>query len=104
MDNCPRQVSRAAMKAYARAKAKVFRIPARSPDINPIENFFHQMTCKLEQDAFEKHITRETKEEFAERIKKTMAEFPVNRINKLIESMPRRVRLVIKAKGRRIRY
>lgn len=104
MDNCPRQVSRAAMKAYARAKAKVFRIPARSPDINPIENFFHQMTCKLEQDAFENHITRETKEEFAERIKKTMAEFPVNRINKLIESMPRRVRLVIKAKGRRIRY
>ena len=104
MDNCPRQVSRAAMKAYDRAKAKVFRIPARSPDLNPIENFFNLMTRKLEHDALEKHITRETKEEYAQRIKKTMAEFPVAKINNLIESMPRRVRSVIKARGRRIRY
>ena len=68
MDNCLQQVSRAAMKAYERAKAKVFRIPSRSLDINPIENFFNQMTRKLDQDALEKHITRESKEEFAKRL------------------------------------
>lgn len=37
MDNCPRQISKTAMKAYDRVNGIVFRIPPRSPDLNPIE-------------------------------------------------------------------
>jgi len=47
-DNCPRQTSKAAMGAYDRVEAKVFRIPPRTPDLNPIENFFHQVSRQLD--------------------------------------------------------
>jgi len=40
-DGCPRQNSRVVMRAYAAVGAKVCCIPPRSPDLNPIENFFH---------------------------------------------------------------
>ena len=59
MDGCPRQNSRAAMRAIDKVGAKVFRIPARSPDLNPIENFFHTVTMKLNNDAIDKQITRD---------------------------------------------
>ena len=104
MDNCPRQNCREAHRAYARLKAQVFLIPPRSPDLNPIENFFHQVTRKLKQQALDKNITHETKDELEERIKKTMKDFPLENINRLIESMPKRVNMVIKAGGKRIRY
>ena len=50
-DGCPVQNSRRAHRAMHRHGIKVFRIPARSPDLNPIENFFHttpkhRIVCK----------------------------------------------------------
>lgn len=50
------------------------------------------------------NITKETKSELEERIKKTMSDYPIDKINRLIESMPKRIRMVIKAGGKRIRY
>ena len=40
-DGCPVQNSAAALKATSKVKADVFSIPPRSPDFNPIENFFN---------------------------------------------------------------
>ena len=40
-DGCPVQNSRKAKRALEKLGAHVFCIPARSPDGNPIENFFH---------------------------------------------------------------
>ena len=60
MDGCPRQNSRMAMHAIDRVDGKVFRIPARSLDLNPIENFFNSVTIKLNNDAIDKKITRES--------------------------------------------
>ena len=40
-DGCPVQKSRQANLAYSCIGCKIFSIPARSPDLNPIENFFH---------------------------------------------------------------
>ena len=104
MDNCPEQNSRTALRAHDRVSAKVFLIPPRSPDLNPIENFFHQVNRKLQQQALVNNITRETKDELEYRIKKTMREFPLENINRLIESMPKRICMVIKAGGKRIPY
>ena len=39
MDGCPRQNSKTAMRAIDKVDCKVFKIPARSPDLNRIENF-----------------------------------------------------------------
>ena len=52
------------MRAIDKVGAKVFRIVARSPDLNPIENFFHAVTMKLNNDAIDKQITRESIESF----------------------------------------
>ena len=41
MENCPCQTSRVALKALQDVECEVHKIPARSPDLNPIENIFH---------------------------------------------------------------
>ena len=40
-DGCPVQKSKQANLAYDELGVKIFNIPARSPDMNPIENIFH---------------------------------------------------------------
>ncbi len=41
MNNNPSQRSKTAWKAMNKARATLFTIPPRSPDLNPIENLFH---------------------------------------------------------------
>ena len=40
MDNDPSQTSKVAMEALRTIEANLLEIPARSPDLNPIEQFF----------------------------------------------------------------
>ena len=40
-DGCPVMDSKSAKRAYKKVGVKIFSIPARSPDLNPIENIFH---------------------------------------------------------------
>ena len=103
-DGCPRQNCKVALTAYRDVGAKVCKIPPRSPDMNPIENFFHLVVRKLDMQAIQENITRETKQEFAERVKSTMLNFPVPQIDKIINSMSKRVNLIIKNNGKRIKY
>ena len=67
--------------------AKVFKIPARSPDLNPIENFFNIGTMKLNSDAIEKQFIKESIDEFSARVTQTMKSFGSNEIDKIIDSM-----------------
>lgn len=85
--------------------ARKFSIPPRSPDMNPIENIFHLVKRKLNSDAIENNITHEGFKEFSDRVKKTMTNFPTNIIdNTTIDSMDKRISLIIKSKGQRIKY
>ena len=59
MDNDPSQRSLAARKAIKTECCELFSIPARSPDLNPIENMFH-----LVKKIRDVHIIRETWQEF----------------------------------------
>ena len=68
MDNCPCQTSRVALKALQDVECEVHKIPARSPDLNPIENIFHIVKVKLEEEALRFKITKETFEAFTERV------------------------------------
>ena len=51
MDGCPRQNSAAARNAVDKLNARSLVIPARSLDLNPIENFFHLMNNELTAQA-----------------------------------------------------
>ena len=104
MDGCPRQNSKTAHKAYDKLGAKIFKIPARSPDLNPIENFFHLVKKDLKAQAIRNRITRESMEEFNTRVVDTLKSYPVSTIDRIIESMDKRIELIIKSKGRRIKY
>ena len=104
MDGCPRQNSKVAMDAIDKVDGEVFSIPARSPDLNPIENFFNISQKQLRNEAISRNITKETFEQFSDRVKNCVLNFPAAEIDKIIESMNKRVNLVIKVKGQRIKY
>ena len=104
MDGCPRQSSKVAFRAYDAVGAKVMVLPPRSPDLNPIENFFHLVKNAIRKEAISKNITKETIAEFNTRVTLNLRQFPVDKINNIIDSMPKRIDMVLAAKGRRIKY
>ena len=103
-DGDPSQNSKKAMDAIYEVGGKKFTIPTRSPDLNPIENVFNNVKRHLQEEALEQFITRENFEQFSERVKRTLENFPINVIDKTVASMNNRISAVIKGKGKRIRY
>ena len=103
-DGCPVLNSKKAKRAVRRVGASIFRIPARSPDCNPIENLFHCVSRTLKEQARQNQITSESKQDFRRRVKRTLRTYPVERIDRIIDSMDKRMGLIISSKGQRIRY
>ena len=75
--------------------ARLFSIPSRRPDMNPIENVFNYTKDKLRQQALEQNITFENIEEFSARVKYTQENMPIWYINKTISSIDNRISMVI---------
>ena len=103
-DNDPSQNSAVAKIALQRVSAQLLKIPPRSPDLNPIENMFKSVSDDLHDSAIEKQLERESFTQFKERVKDTIVQFPVAKINNLIESMDRRIQLILETKGQRLKY
>lgn len=103
-DGDPSQNSKLAKEAMKQVNSQLLPIPPRSPDINPIENFFGIVKQALHRDALERQIKVETIEQFESRIKQIMNEVPTATIDKIIESMNKRMKMIIKCKGERIKY
>lgn len=103
-DNDPSQNSAKARKALQEVGAKLFVIPARSPDVNPIENVFHLVKRELERQALERNLTFETFSQFAERVKSTLYGMNHSVIDNIIRSMDKRMDLILKSKGNRTKY
>jgi transposase len=101
-DGDPSQNSRIAKEAMAKAKAEIFEIPCRSPDLNPIENIFHLTGKSLRETG--KTIDYESRDEFVQRIRHALHSIPVETIDRTISSMAKRIDLVIQAKGERVKY
>ena len=104
MDNDPSQTSGKAMETLRQLGITLKRIPPRSPDLNPIENFFNVVKRKLREDAIKKSIKKETWDEFANRVRSTIFSISNSYIDKTIKSMPKRIKQIICSKGRRIKY
>ena len=66
--------------------------------------FFHTVKVELDKQALELNITRETYEEFSERVIRTITNMLVDVVDKIIESMDNRISLVINSKGQRTKY
>lgn len=103
-DGDPSQNCKTARTAWENLGANLISIPARSPDLNPIENVFNLAVKHLNKDTVEKLITRETYDEFVNRVINILFNIPVRIIDKTIESVGKRIEMVIKNKGKRLNY
>ena len=98
------QNSRHAKRAMDRIGAKVFNIPPRSPDCNPIENVFNVAKQQLHQHALEREIVDEDFETFSNQVKQTLRNVSVSYIDKTIDTMNKCMAMIIKRCGRRNKY
>lgn len=103
-DGDPVQKSKQARLAYDAVGCSIFDIPARSPDLNPIENVFHNVRRELFKQAKEQRIEKETYDEYAARVMETIKEMPKDLIDRTIESLPDRIKEVVDTKGDRSKY
>ena len=103
-DGDPSQNSRKARNAWDKIGARKFTIPPRSPDLNPIENVFNVVKRKLGEEALQKRITKENVEEFSARVRANLEGTSADYINKTIDTMNKRIDMIIRAKGQRIKY
>ena len=72
--------------------------PAQSPDLNPIENLWDYVKSKVQQQ------NPTNVKELWNAVKTTWLNFPMNNITNLINSVPRRCKAVIKARGGPTKY
>ena len=103
-DGDPSQNSKVSKEAMDSIGCRLFHIPPRSPDLNPIENVFHNIGKGLRQEAFTKKIQKETFQQFVDRARRTCLSYSSEIIDRTIESMPKRIDMVIKNKGQRTKY
>ena len=103
-DGDPSQNSKAAKTALDKIGAVQFSITPRSPDHNPIENVLKLLEKKLSSDAVKHSISKETFAKFVERAENTIFSYPVETIDNIIKSMPKRISQIIQSKVHRLKY
>ena len=84
--------------------ATLFKIPPRSPELNPIENFFNLVSTRLAQKAIENEIKKDSFDEFSHRVTKYILGFDWKQIDAIIDTMDKRLEMIITRKGQRIKY
>ena len=99
-DNDPKHTSRLAQKWLEDHEFCVLKWPAQSPDLNPIEHLWSHIKWKLA--AYKEHP--KGIEELWERVQAEWDKIEPETCQNLIESMPRRVQAVYKAKGGYTKY
>jgi hypothetical protein len=99
-DNDPKHTSKMAKNWFQNHDMEVMEWPAQSPDLNPIEHLWSHLKRKLgEYEEAPGGIL-----ELWERVDKEWNKIREEVCQNLIESMARRVKAVIKAKGKYTKY
>jgi hypothetical protein len=99
-DNDPKHTSKKVQKWFEDHGFTVLKWPAQSPDLNPIEHLWNYLKRRLAE--YEEPAS--SVGELWDRVQKLWEEIPKEECQKLIESMPRRLAAVIRAKGGYTKY
>ncbi len=98
MDNCPCQNSKVALAALDSIECTQHKIPVRSPDLNPIENIFHIVKKQLEEEAINMRLTKESFENFHNRVCRCLDNLSVELVDRTLESMSKRITAILSKK------
>ena len=79
-------------------------LPPRCADIHWIENLFNLIECDLEDEAIKQNVTKESFEQFTERVLRAFNNISIEEVDKLIISMARRIEAVLASKGYITKY
>ena len=81
-------------------KIDVLPWPAQSPDLNPIEHLWEHLDRQVRKRVNQPRSTKD----LAEILMEEWNQIPVEVTKNLVDSMPRRIEAVIRAKGRATKY
>lgn len=99
-DGDPKHTAKIVKDWLKNQKFKTMQWPAQSPDLNPIENLWAFLKKRLASyETAPKNV-----QELWGRVQTEWGNIPRNLINKLVESMPKRISSVLKAKGLWTKY
>ena len=99
-DNDPKHTCKRAKKWFQDQGMEVLSWPAQSPDLNPIEHLWYYLKQRLRE--YEEPAGGI--EQLWEKTQVEWEKIPKEVCQKLIESMPRRIAAVIRAKGGYTKY
>lgn len=97
-DNDPKHSSRLVKNWLSEQQISVLDWPAQSPDLNPIENLWNDVDF-IVKDSNPKNL-----DELWRAIKSAWDTIPSDRCKRLVESLPKRCREVIRSKGYPTKY
>lgn len=99
-DNDPKHTCKKAKEWFKDSGLEVLKWPAQSPDLNPIEHLWTYLKKQLQKYEEPPNSVHQ----LWDRVQAEWEKIPKEECQKLIESMPRRVAAVAKAKGGYTKY
>jgi transposase len=94
-DNDPKHTAKLTKEWFEENDIKVLEWPAQSPDLNPIEHLWNEVDRRLRKLPVK--VTK--KDQLWEQIQDVWNDINLEVCTKLIESMPQRIKDVMKARG-----
>ena len=87
-----------------RTNITLIKLCPRSPDLAVVENVFPMVSRMLKRQALQQQVRRQTFAQFKNHVISTFHSIPVETVNNLIRSMPKRIDMMIRNKGKRLKY